>query len=95
MRSDKISHLHLFRRNGALRRPGQTLLYQFLHWLQYQGSVRIIQLNSGQKPRPLNKKYELMNNCLENLWDEYEVLTIFIDEILKVEILGKYKEGSS
>uniref|UniRef100_A0A915CV20 Uncharacterized protein n=1 Tax=Ditylenchus dipsaci TaxID=166011 RepID=A0A915CV20_9BILA len=55
-----------------LEKAGYTMLYQFLHWLQYKGSVRIIRLTSGQRPRPVNKKYERMNQCLDNLWDEYE-----------------------
>uniref|UniRef100_A0A915DU32 Ubiquitin-like protease family profile domain-containing protein n=1 Tax=Ditylenchus dipsaci TaxID=166011 RepID=A0A915DU32_9BILA len=40
--------------------------------LQYQQSVRIIQLRSGDKPKPPNKIYAEMNRRLDNLRTEYE-----------------------
>ena len=66
-----------FRRNGALRRPGFTLLYQFLQFLQYQESVRVIQLRGGAVPKPVNKRYARINEQLDELWAEYEVSLYF------------------
>uniref|UniRef100_A0A915DPX4 Ubiquitin-like protease family profile domain-containing protein n=1 Tax=Ditylenchus dipsaci TaxID=166011 RepID=A0A915DPX4_9BILA len=51
-------HSFLKRRHGALRRPGNSLLFAFLQKLQFQQSVWVVRIESGSSVKKKNRKYE-------------------------------------
>uniref|UniRef100_A0A915CM47 OTU domain-containing protein n=1 Tax=Ditylenchus dipsaci TaxID=166011 RepID=A0A915CM47_9BILA len=59
-------HSFLKRRHGALRRPGNSLLFAFLQKIQYGQATRVVSISNGAKVRKKNKKYERIKQQLWN-----------------------------
>uniref|UniRef100_A0A915DPH5 Ubiquitin-like protease family profile domain-containing protein n=1 Tax=Ditylenchus dipsaci TaxID=166011 RepID=A0A915DPH5_9BILA len=60
-------------RHGALRRPGNSLLFAFLQNLQFQQSVRVVRIESGASVKKKNRKYEKINDQLWESWKEFDI----------------------